>query len=276
MATGTKIGAFALSEPDVGSNARGVQTTYQKSGNKYVINGIKKWISFGEIADFFLVIASNDTQITAFIVECEFEGIEIRPIKGMLACRASHIAEIEFNNVAVPAENVIGEIGTAFHYIVTHALDHGRYSIAWGGVAVAQEALEAMVSYATTRAQFGKKIYEFQLIRGMIGDAVTKTHAARALCLKAGEMRKKKDPYATTETTIAKYFSSKVAMEVALDSVQVHGGNGCCNSYAAERLFREAKVLEIIEGTSQIQQEIIAKYGLRKYTQHNTNGTKIE
>ncbi len=117
-----------------------------------------------------------------------------------------------------------------------------------------------MVSYARQREQFGKKIFHFQLIQGIIADAVTRTHAARALCLKAGEHRKMQDREAIMETTIAKYFSSKIALKIASDAVQVHGGVGCSNEYPVERFFREAKILEIIEGTSQIQQMIISKY----------------
>ena len=265
MASGERIGAFALSEPDVGSDARGIQTAYEKKGDRYFINGRKRWISFGDIADFFIVIAASSGRITAFIVERKFEGVKSRPIKGMLASRASHIAEIDFQNVAVPEGNMLGRIGNGFEYVVGTALDHGKYSIAWAGVAVAQGALEAMVSYARTRTQFGKKIHNFQLIQGMIADAETRTHAARALCLRAGEMRKKGDPGAIIETAIAKYFASKVAMRVATDAVQMHGGNGCWSAFPVERLFREAKIFEIIEGTSQIHQEMIAKYALRKY-----------
>ncbi len=266
IASGKRLGAFALSEPNVGTDARSVETAYKEKKDKYVIDGKKKWISFAGIADLFLVIASGPQKATAFFVEREFHGVKTRPIEGMLAGRASHIAEIEFDSVTVPPENVLGRVGAAFPYVVGTALDHGRYSVAWGGVALAQEALEAMVSYSRKRVQFGKKISDFQLIRGMIADAVTKIHAARALCLKAGEMRRDKETDAIVETTIAKYFASKVAMEVAMDAVQIHGANGCQELYPVERLFREAKLLEIIEGTSQIQQEIIGKYGLKKYS----------
>ncbi|MNJ41497.1 Acyl-CoA dehydrogenase [compost metagenome] len=122
-----------------------------------------------------------------------------------------------------------------------------------------------MASYSRSRSQFGEKLHHFQLIKGMIGDAVTKVHAARTLCLSAGELRRIGDAEAIHETTIAKYFTSKAAVEVTNDNVQVHGGNGCHSDYPAERLFRDARVLEIIEGTSQIQQQVISQYGLRKY-----------
>jgi alkylation response protein AidB-like acyl-CoA dehydrogenase len=265
IAAGKKIGAFALSEPETGSDAKNIRTRYSLKGDRYYVSGRKKWISFGEIADFYIVIAASGPEISAFLIEREREGVKPTPIKGMLASRATHIASIEFENVEVPAENVIGRPGGGFSYIVNTALDQGRYSIAWAGVAVGQEALEAMVRYARHRTQFGKKICNHQLVQGMIGDAVTKVHAARALCLRAGELRKAGDFGAITETTIAKYFSSKAALEVATDAVQVHGANGCRSGSPVERLFREAKLLEIIEGTSQIQQVLIAGFGLRKY-----------
>ena len=265
IAKGEKIGAFALTEPDVGSDARGVQTEYKKSNKEYVINGRKKWISFAEIADFFIVIASCGSEITAFIIERDRHGIRTIPQKGLLANRASHIAEIEFQEVHIPRENVLGRPGSGFDFIVNTALDHGRYSIAWAGTAIAQEAMDYMIKYAIERKQFGRKISDFQLIQGMIGNAVTRVHAARALCIKAGEMRTRGDNDAIAETAIAKYFASRVALKVSTDAVQVHGGNGCSNLYPVERLFREAKVLEIIEGTSQILQKIIARFGLRKY-----------
>ncbi len=265
LAKGKKVGAFALTEPTVGSDAKNVQCQYRKVGDNYIINGRKKWISFGAIADFFVVICSYDGTVSAFIVERSPKEVHTRPIRGLLGGRASHIAEVEFQNAVIPAENLLGPEGSGFSYVVGTALDHGRFSIAWSGVAIAQAALEAMVSYARRREQFGQKIHKFQLIQGILGDAVTKTHAARALCLKAGELRKSQHSEAVHETTIAKYFTSKIANEVASDAVQVHGGEGCADKYPVERLFREAKILEIIEGTSQIQQLIIAKYGLRKY-----------
>lgn len=265
MATGEKIGAFALTEPEIGSDARNVRCTYSKSNDKYIINGKKKWITYGDIADFFIVIAASNGTVSAFIVERGFEGVSTKPIKGLLACKAAYIAEIELCNVAVPSGNILGREGAGFNYVAATALDHGRYSIAWSGVAIAQAALEEMVTYSRSREQFNEKIHHFQLIKGMIGDAVTKTHAARALCIRAGNLRRDNEKESMTETTIAKYFTSKVAMQIALDAVQVLGGNGCCNKFRAERLFREAKILEIIEGTSQIQQEIISRYGLKHY-----------
>ena len=265
MASGKILTAFALSEPETGTDAKNVKTHYEPAGDHYIICGKKKWISLGGIADFFLVIASKKDQVTAFLVDRHSEGVSVSPIKGLLASRAAYVSEIEFNNVRVPRENVLGKEGSGFTFIVNTALDFGRYSIAWGGVAIAQEALEAMVAYSRSRKQFGKSIYTYQFIQGMIGDGIAKVAAARALCMNAGKLKDEKHGDAVMQSTIAKYYASKIANQVASDAVQVHGGNGCHNKYPVERLFREAKVLEIIEGTSQVLLEVIAEYGLRKF-----------
>jgi len=210
-------------------------------------------------------LAASGENISVFIVEKKLEGVKTKRMENLLAARATHVSEVRLEEVSVPRNCLLGREGSGFPYVVGTALDHGRYSVAWGAVGVAQAALEAMVGYARRRSQFGKKIYDFQLVRGLIAGAVTRTHAARALCLRAGEMRTRGDADASLETAMAKYFASEAALETASDAVQVHGGNGCSGDYPVERLFREAKVLAIVEGTSQIQQEIIARFGLRKY-----------
>jgi alkylation response protein AidB-like acyl-CoA dehydrogenase len=266
LASGEAIGAFALSEPAAGSDARGTTTSYRKEGEKYIISGRKKWISFGDIADVLLLIAASEEHgTTAFLVERDMKGVKTVPIKGMMAGRATYMADIFLDNVEVPAENMVGKEGAGFDYIVNTALDHGRYSVAWAGVAIAQEALDAMVSYAHSREQYGKKIAEFQLVQRMIADAITQASAARTFCLRAGELRKEQSPDALAATAMAKYFCSGVAVKVTNDAVQVHGANGFSPDYAVERLYREAKALEIIEGSSEIQQQLIAKLCSRDY-----------
>lgn len=265
LAKGERIAAFGLSEPEVGSDAKNIKTTWHEDGDYYVINGTKKWITFGNLADFFIIIASREGKSTAFLIERSFEGFSTKAVEGLMAGKATYLAEITLDNVKVPKENVLGKLNYGFEYIVTAALDNGRYSIAWAGIGVAEEAMNAMIKYSRERTQFGEKLRNFQLIRGMIGDAVTKVHAGRSLILKAGEMRNLKHPDAATETTIAKYFASKIAVDISNDALQVHGGNGFTNKYPVERLYREAKVLEIIEGSSQMQQEIISSFGLARY-----------
>ncbi|MCW8876446.1 MAG: acyl-CoA dehydrogenase family protein [Kangiellaceae bacterium] len=265
MASGEKIACFALSEPEAGSDAASIQTSYQEFDDHYVINGTKKWITYGGVADLFLVFASKDEKTSAFIVERNMPGVTTSPMSGLMASRGAHLAEISFENVSVPKLNMLGRAGMGFSFVANTALFYGRYSIAWGGLAIICAALEEMVTYSRSRVQFGTKISQNQLIKAMIADSTTSLHAGRAMCEKIAEMRIKGDQRAVTETNIAKYLTSKAAAEVSSNAVQIFGGNGIWNSYAVERLFREAKVLEIIEGTSQIQQLMIAGQALRDY-----------
>jgi alkylation response protein AidB-like acyl-CoA dehydrogenase len=265
IARGETICAFGLTEPEYGSDAAGIQTAYTVHGNDFRINGRKRWITFSGIADLLLVMARNGDAVSAFLVERDSEGVTIEPQKGLMAGRACHICEIVLNDVVVGKEHLIGQAGQGFTYVANTALDHGRYSIAWGGVGLAEAALDAMVTYARKRKQFGQNIGSFQLIREMIAEAVVGVYAATSLCWRAGEMRRSAASEAIIETTIAKHFSAGVAFRIACDAVQVHGGNGCSSEYPVERYMREAKVLEIIEGTSQIQQMVISMHGLRRF-----------
>ncbi len=265
MSAGNKIGAFALSEPKIGSDAKSVLTTYDSQNDMYVINGKKKWISFGGIADFFIVIASKENIVSAFIVDSNLDGIAVEEMQGLLAGNGVHISQIEFSNVVVPKSKILCGEGNGLNYVVSTALDFGRYSISWGGIAIAQAALESMVTYSRKREQFGEKIYKLDAIQHMIGESTAKLHASRALCEKVANMRDQNNSNSIMETNIAKYITSKTAMEIANYAVQVHGGNGCWEEYPVEKLFREARILEIIEGTSQVQEKLIASYALRKY-----------
>jgi alkylation response protein AidB-like acyl-CoA dehydrogenase len=265
MAAGRKLACFALSEPDIGSEATAVKTSYRQQGEAFVINGRKKWITYGAIADLFLVFAACEGEISAFMLERPMAGVSTRPMGGLLASRGAHLAEIFFEDVVVPKENLVGRLGTGFSFVANTALFYGRYSIAWAGVAIAEAAVEEMVGYAREREQFGKKLRQHQMVQSMIAAAVAKTHAGRALCEKVGQLRNQGDDAAVMEANIAKYVTSKLAMEVATDAVQVFGGNGCWSEYPVERLFREAKILEIIEGSSQIQEMMIAEYAVRRY-----------
>jgi len=265
MARGELIGAFGLSEPSVGTDAASIQTTYEVKDGVFVINGGKKWISLAGIANVFIIIAQNKGVVTAFLVNRNTSGVSIELMKGLLGSRAAYVGRIKLTNVHVESCNVLGKIGSGFSFIVNTALDHGRYSIAWGGVALAEAALEEMVTYSRKRKQFNQFLREFQLIRGIIADATVNVHAARAMCINAGMLRDEGDEKALMETTIAKYFTSKVAMQTTHDAVQVFGGNGCIDDFPVARLFREAKILEIIEGTNQIQQEIISRFAIKEW-----------
>ncbi|MBL3658734.1 acyl-CoA dehydrogenase family protein [Fulvivirga sediminis] len=265
MASGEKLAAFALSEPSVGSDAGSIATSYVKVDNGFVINGKKKWITMGARANLLLVIATSEGRVSAFLVDSNTVGVERHQIMDMMAGRAAYTAEISFEDVFVPDENLLGNEGGGFTYVVNTALDHGRYSIAWAGLAVAQEALHAMVKYARKRKQFGTGIHNHQLVQEMISNAVVNVEAARALCVKAAKLRAEQHEDATIHTTIAKQFASKTANTVASDALQIHGANGFTSEFIVEQLFREAKVFEVIEGSTQILHQVIARHGLTTF-----------
>jgi len=174
--------------------------------------------------------------------------------------RASLLAEIELVGCRVPADNMVGTIGTGFSHVAVSALDLGRYSVAWGCVGLAQACLDASVAYTRQRRQFGVFLKEHQLVKEMIAEMTANIRAARLLCIQAGCLKQAGSPNALLETTIAKYFSSRIAMRAAADAVQLHGANGCSSDFPVQRFFRDAKIMEIIEGSTQLQQLIIAHH----------------
>ncbi len=258
MASGELLGAFCLTEPTAGSDAAAGIATATRSGDGYRINGTKRWITAGEIADLLLVFARTEQGRSAFIVEGDNPGVERTPIRGMLGCRASMLAEVTLNDCQVAATALLGREG-AGGMIATGALDLGRYSVAAGSVGIAQAALEACVDYTSHREQGGELIKNHQLVRRIVSDMVTELRAARLLCRHAGELKDSGDPATITATWIAKYHASTTAMRCAKDAVQLHGANGCSDQFAVSRYFRDAKIMEIIEGTSEIQQLMIAE-----------------
>jgi glutaryl-CoA dehydrogenase (non-decarboxylating) len=264
MAAGEIITAFALTEPDVGSDARNVKTQAFDSGDHYILSGTKKWITFGQIADLFLVFAQLSDKPAAFLVERNTPGLSIKPITGMLGVRASMLAELNFEQCRVPKENLVGRAGFGFSHVASTALDQGRFSVACGCVGIGQACLEASIRYSRARVQFGAHIKDFQLIQAMITEMIANVKAARLLCYQAGSMRDAGDPRAIMETSIAKYFASRMATRAAGDAVQIHGANGCSNNYPVERYLRDAKIMEIIEGSTQMQQITIAQYGYQE------------
>jgi glutaryl-CoA dehydrogenase (non-decarboxylating) len=265
LASGEVIAAFALSEPNVGSDAKSIETTATLSGDSYVLNGQKKWITYGQVADVFLVFAQCLGKPSAFLVEKNSPGLSIQPISGMLGVRASMLAELHFRDCRIPQENLVGKLGFGFAYVASSALDYGRYSVAWGSVGIAQACLEACIQYTSERKQFGVYLKEHQLIRQMITEMIANVKAARLLCYQAGYLKDISDPSSIIETSIAKYFASTTATKVANDAVQIHGANGCSSEYSVARYLRDAKIMEIIEGSTQIQQITIADYGYQEY-----------
>ena len=268
LASGESLGALAVSEPNVGSDAKSIETTAERSTGSYILNGAKKWITSGQIADLFLILARYEGKPTSFLVERGRPGFSVEPISGLLGLRASMVAEISFRRCEIPQENLIGRAGFGLSSVIQTALGLGRYSVAWGSVGIAQACLDACLSYASERRQFGAPLKEHQLVQEMIAEMTTNLKAARLLCYQAGYLKQSGDPRGIMETFVAKYFASRVAMRAAVDAVQIHGANGCSGAYPVQRYLRDAKVMEVIEGSSQIQQILISKYAFQEYEGH--------
>jgi len=257
--TGETLCALALTEKEAGSDAASVQTVAIKEGDEYVISGGKKWITFGQVADFFLVLARMEDKLTAFLVPSDAPGFSRRPIRGIVGARASLLAEMEFNRCRIPSLNIVGRPGFGLSHVFSTALDLGRYSVAWGSVGIAQACLDACLEYTASRTQGGVLIREHQLIQRKLTDMIVNTRAARLLCYRAGYLRDTGNPAAMSETLIAKYFASLAAVAAANDAVHLHGANGLTEEYSVARYLRDSKVMEIIEGSTEIQQIAIAK-----------------
>lgn len=265
LATGEALGAFGLTEPNIGSDAKNVETTAVLSDNSYILTGEKKWISFGQVANLFLIIAQCDGKPSAFLVERSSPGFSTEPITGLLGFRSAMLAKVHLNECQIPEDNLVGRVGFGFSHVAGAALDHGRYCVGWGCVGLAGACLEACLSYTSERKQFGAFLKGHQLIQQLIAEMITNIKAARLLCYHAGYLKDKGDPSLIMETSIAKYFASRMVSKVADDAVQIHGANGCSSDYPVQRYLRDAKIMEIIEGSTQMQQIIIAKSGYHSF-----------
>ncbi|GAB0056470.1 Butyryl-CoA dehydrogenase [Candidatus Magnetaquicoccaceae bacterium FCR-1] len=262
LATGATLGAFALTEPNIGSDAKNVETVVTRlEDGTYRLDGRKKWISCGQIADLFLVFGQLDNKPVAFLVEKDRPGFSRAPLSGLLGFRAAMLAELTLDGCVVPEGNMVGRPGFGFTHVAGAALDHGRFCVGCGCVGLARGCLEACLDYTSERKQFGVHLREHPLIQRMLTDMITHIEAARLLCVEAGSMKDARDPRSIMATSTAKYFASTMAARISSDAVQIHGANGCGPEYPVQRHFRDAKIMEIIEGSNQIQQTIIAKFG---------------
>ena len=267
LASGKKVGAFALSEPGAGSDAAAIKTSAVRSNGHYVVNGIKTWISNAPEASIFVTLATSDTSknhkgIEALIVESNTDGIVTNQLHGKMGVRASTVGEIIFDNVLVPVKNRMGEDEQGFRQTM-EVLNASRISIGAQCVGIAQAALEAAVDYAIHREAFGGPLSDLQGIQWMIAEMATEIEAARQLVMKSASLRDANLPFAT-EASMSKLYGSKVAMESAHKAVQIHGATGYFAPTPVERYFRDARVTEIYEGTSEIQKLVIAKNILKK------------
>lgn len=262
LASGKKLGAFALSEPEAGSDATNQHTIATKDGDHYVLNGIKNWITSGVNADIVLVIAQTDPSkghkgISAFIVEKGMPGFSHGKKERKLGIRSSDTVSLTFENVRVPKENMIGEEGFGFKFAMM-TLEGGRIGIASQALGIAQGCLDAALNYSKQRKAFGKPISELQTIQFKLADMATDIEAARLLTYQAAVLKENGQPYAK-QASMAKLWASKTAVKSALEAIQIHGGYGYVREYNVERYLRDAKITEIYEGTSEIQHIVISR-----------------
>lgn len=261
LAKGEKLGCFCLSEPNAGSDAGSQQSYAVQKGGSYILSGVKNFVTNGPQADTAIVFAVTDKSkgkkgISAFIVDKHAAGMEVGKIEKKMGIKGSGCSQLLFNEVVVPKENLLGQPGDGFK-IALRTLDGGRIGIAAQAVGIARAAFEASKNYATERKQFGSPIAEFQAIQWILADMATQIDAARLLTHRAADLQDRGEPF-TKEAAMAKLFSSETAMKVTTDAVQVYGGYGYSREYPVERFFRDAKITEIYEGTSEIQRLVIA------------------
>ena len=266
LATGEKLGAFCLSEPEAGSDATSQKTTAIDKGDYYLLNGTKNWITNGNSADYYIVIAQTDKEkkhkgINAFIVEKNWEGFEVGIKEDKLGIRGSDTHSLMFTDVKIPKENRIGDDGFGFTFAMK-TLSGGRIGIASQALGIAAGAYELARDYSKVRKAFGTEICNHQAIAFKLADMHTNIEAARLLVYKSALDKDQGNNY-DMSSAMAKVFASQVAMEVTVEAVQVHGGNGYVKEYHVERLMRDAKITQIYEGTSEIQKIVISR-GLLK------------
>jgi len=267
LAKGEKIGAFAGTEPNAGSDLGAMQTTAKLKGDKYIINGDKTFITSGPEAGIIIVFAVTDKSagakgISAFIVENTFKGFKVGSIFDKMGINANLVSELIFEDMEVPKENLLGKEGDGFK-IALSTLDSGRIGIAAQAVGIAQACLDESIEYSKQRQQFGKPIASKQAIQWMIADMATSIEAARFLVYNAAFTKDKGGGRFSKEAAMAKLFASEMAMDAAIKAVQIHGGYGYTKEYTVERLFRDAKITEIYEGTSEVQRLVISGSLLR-------------
>jgi len=266
LANGSSIGAFCVSEANAGSDAASIKLSAQLNGNHYVLNGLKQFVTNGGIADIFIVFGVTDNTagskgISAFVVEKSYPGLKLGKIENKMGIKASSTTEIIFENCQVPKENLIGEPGQGYK-IALATLDHSRIGVAAQALGIAEGAFEQALEYSKQRVQFGRPICQFQAIQFMLSDMATDIEAARFLIYNAAWHYDQKKRV-SKEVAIAKLFASEMSFRVVHKALQIHGGYGYMKEYPVERMYRDQRVTEIYEGTSEVQRMVIANQLLK-------------
>ncbi|MGW3207640.1 acyl-CoA dehydrogenase family protein [Streptomyces sp. NPDC001135] len=265
LATGERFAAFAATEEEAGTELGHVRTTVDEDGDHVVVTGRKRWVTFGQSADDVLVLGTTGGRPTAVLVDGDRPGLTREPVTGQLGMRAAHIAHLRFDGVRVPRDNVVARPGLGLSHVVATALDHGRFTVAWGCVGMAETCLETTATHAVARRQGGVRLAEHELIRAQLARCAVETEAARQLCLRAARLREERSPEAVAATIVAKYAAARAAGSAGQGAVSTLGSAGCAPDSTAGRFFRDAKVMEIIEGSAHVAELHIADRLLRRY-----------
>ncbi|GCE15729.1 acyl-CoA dehydrogenase family protein [Tengunoibacter tsumagoiensis] len=270
LASGQAIGVFALTEPTAGSDTGGIETQFIRSGEDLLITGTKKWITFGGAADVYLVFGKLEGQSIAAIVERHMPGFTVTPIRHMLGFKASHLAQLDLHECRIPVQNIVGRPGFALSYLAPYALDYGRISVAFAALGLLRASLEICGKHVLQREAFQAPLIEHGTISALMTDLGVDFSAASLLCFDAVRAKDDHLPDATEKIMIAKYFTSRAAARHASNAVQMMGALGCNEAFPLARFYRDAKTMEIIEGSNQIHQFLLGKSFARSQKNSHT------
>jgi methoxymalonate biosynthesis protein len=258
LVSGEHVAGFAATEAEAGSDLAAVGTLISPDGEGFTVTGRKLWVTCGEIASVFLVLGMLDGRPATVLVEADRAGVLREPVRGQLGMRAAQIAHVQFDRVSVPRSNLVAPAGFGLSHVVATALDHGRFTVAWGCLGMAETCLRLAVRHAAGRTQRGVALADHQPVRSLLARASVDVRAAREICLRAARLRDERSLQAVLETMVAKYLAARTAASVSHTAVQVCGASGCAPDSTAGRFFRDAKVMEIIEGTELVAESYIA------------------
>jgi len=264
LAKGEIIGAFLLTEPNVGSAIQFLETKINKHGDKYILNGRKKWTSYGQKADLFLVFGKDEDKSVACLLSKDTPGLQISPIKNMMGFRAAHMAQLKFNDIEIPESDIVGKPGFALSHVASIGLHYGRISTSCSALGLLRACFEESVIYSSQRKIGSKFVGDEGMIRTLIARMGTDLHAGSLLCYSACKAEDEHTPDVYEKVQMAKYFTSKAVVKAASDAVQIQGANGCHESSNVARYYRDSKIMEIIEGTTQIHERMLGKTFVEK------------
>jgi methoxymalonate biosynthesis protein len=264
LARGELLAGFAATEPSAGSDLSAVTTSAVSEAGRLRIRGRKVWITFGQLADVFLVLAQLCGQPVMVLVESDRPGMVVEPVSGQLGMRAAQLANVRFDGVLVPQDNLLASPGFGLSHVAGTALDHGRFTVAWGCVGMAEACLRYAAIHAANRTQGEVRLAGHQMVRALLGRCLADASAARQVCAHATSLREQGEPEAIAETVLAKYTAAKAASAVSERAVQIHGAAGCDQDSPVGRFFRDARVMRIIEGSDEVAEQHLGDYALRQ------------